>query len=457
METLEFDAVPNVEYILQATDGLHGRFVLEDVENGIAIFGAEPIITTTSKNGITRINEQGHTQEIRGCPFEPLRNLVRRFCTRQKLPFFAGGLVGYFSYDLGRMIESIPSLATEDVPTPDYALGVYESGLVVDAARQKCLVFSRSGDSRTLSYWKELASRAKDCPKPQPAKPPRIHSLPDGIQSNFSKPDYINAIRRVQSYIAAGDVYQVNLSQRLHTDLRITPAKLYTRLRAVNPAPHSCLIELGGVVLVGASPETFLVYDPETRIVRTKPIKGTRPRGRCAEEDSRLAAELAASEKDRAENVMIVDMERNDLGRVATYGSVRVTKLWDIEPHPNVFQMVSTVEAELSPQCDIIDLLRATFPGGSITGAPKVRAMQIIEELEPHRRGIYTGAAGYIGFDGRLELSIVIRSFVLHNGVAYFHAGGGIVADSDPEMEYQETLDKISGLAFAVKGDFRDT
>ncbi|MGQ9454626.1 MAG: aminodeoxychorismate synthase component I [Armatimonadota bacterium] len=454
MKTLEFDAVPNIDSILQATDGLHGRFVLEDLENGIAIFGAEPIITITSKNGITRTNEQGHIQEIYGCPFEPLRNLVRRFCTHKKLPFFAGGLVGYFSYDFGRMIESIPSIAAEDIPTPDYTLGVYDSGLVVDATRQKCLVFSRSGNSQTLNYWKELASSTKDSPKPEPAKPPRLNSLPNCLHSNFSKPDYIKTIQRVQSYIAAGDVYQVNLSQRLHTHLQITSTRLYTRLRAVNPAPHSYLIELGGVILAGASPETFLVYDPETRIVRTKPIKGTRPRGRCAEEDSKLAAELAASEKDRAENVMIVDMERNDLGRVATYGSVRVTKLWDIQPHPNVFQMVSTVEAELSPQCDIVDLLRATFPGGSVTGAPKIRAMQIIEELEPHRRGIYTGAAGYIGFDGKLRLSIVIRSFVIHNGIAYFHAGGGIVADSDPEMEYQETLDKISGLAFAVMGDF---
>jgi para-aminobenzoate synthetase component 1 len=272
------------------------------------------------------------------------------------------------------------------------------------------------------------------------------------IASNFTKPNYINAIRRVQEYIAAGDVYQVNLSQRLQAECPCPADELYVRLRAINPAPRACLIELGDVQLVGASPESFLSYNPATRIIQTKPIKGTRPRGKSREEDIRLASELASSEKDRAENVMIVDMERNDLGKVASYGSVQVTKLWDIEEHPNVFQMVSTVEATLDPAYDVVDLLRATFPGGSITGAPKVRAMQIIEELEPHRRGLYTGAAGYIGFDGSIELNIIIRSFVIYDGIAYFHAGGGIVADSNPEMEYQETLDKVAGLVAAITG-----
>jgi para-aminobenzoate synthetase component 1 len=276
--------------------------------------------------------------------------------------------------------------------------------------------------------------------------------LPENIASNFTKPNYINAIRRVQEYIAAGDVYQVNLSQRLQAECPCPADELYVRLRAINPAPRACLIELGDVQLVGASPESFLSYNPATRIIQTKPIKGTRPRGKSREEDIRLASELASSEKDRAENVMIVDMERNDLGKVASYGSVQVTKLWDIEEHPNVFQMVSTVEATLDPAYDVVDLLRATFPGGSITGAPKVRAMQIIEELEPHRRGLYTGAAGYIGFDGSIELNIIIRSFVIYDGIAYFHAGGGIVADSNPEMEYQETLDKVAGLVAAITG-----
>ena len=220
----------------------------------------------------------------------------------------------------------------------------------------------------------------------------------------------------------------------------------------MNPAPFAAYLNLPEVRVMSASPERFLHFDQHTRRVQTRPIKGTRPRGKTAGEDRRLARELLESEKDRAENVMIVDLERNDLGRVAEIGSVRVTELAVLEPLPTVFHLTSTVEATLREDRDLVDLLLATFPGGSITGAPKIRAMEIIDELEPTARSVYTGAIGYIGFDGSMDLNIAIRTILVKDGRAYFQAGGGIVADSDPELEYQETLHKASALVEALEG-----
>jgi len=458
---MEFECAPSIAAVMESTRGLRGRFLLEDLGSGTAVIAAEPALTLTSKDGATILEQAGIRQELPGDPFEALRSVLARFAG-EPMPGvpFAGGAVGYFAYDLGRTIERVPALAVEDVPTPDFCLGFYDSALLVDLARRRCTAVSWSGDKRAIEFWRGVAEEAPESApgrcfgisgSPYPASLISVKSRNIvGIKSNFTKPDYLRAIERVKEYIAAGDVYQVNLSQRFEAELASSPWELYKALRRINPAPHSCFMEIGEPALVSASPEVFLSFDPASRIVTTRPIKGTRPRGSSPEEDARLAAELAASEKDRAENLMIVDMERNDLGRVARYGSVRVPALWEIEEHPNVFQMVSTVEAELADDRDPIDLLRAAFPGGSITGAPKVRAMEIIEELEPHRRGIYTGSAGFIDFQGRMELNIVIRSFVVHAGRVYFHAGGGIVADSDPEGEYQETLDKVSGLVAAL-------
>ena len=453
MRYVEFDCAPSVPALLERLDGLPGRFVLEDVGRGRAVIGAGPELVLTSKESATAAQAGGNISVRQGDPFEALRDMLAEFRqeTEEVSVPFAGGAVGYFSYDLGRMIERVPSIAQDDAPTPDYCLGIYDSALCIDREAKTCTAVSWSGDRGALEFWRDLAVGVPEASGVAIGSPVvSAHSL-GGIRSNFTKAGYIEAIKRVKDYIAAGDVYQVNLSQRFEAELACSPLSLYEALRRVNPAPKSCFMELGPLTLVSASPEDFLSYDPATRRVVTRPIKGTRPRGAGPEEDARLAAELASSAKDRAENVMIVDMERSDLGRVARYGSVKTTGLWEIEEHPNVFQMVSTVEAELDEGRDVVDLLRATFPGGSITGAPKVRAMEIIEELEPHRRGIYSGAAGFIDFRGNMDLNIVIRSFVVAGSKAYFHAGGGIVADSDPEMEYQETLDKISGLVAALR------
>jgi len=235
--------------------------------------------------------------------------------------------------------------------------------------------------------------------------------------------------------------------------LAIHPYELYSRLRAINPAPFAAYLNFDDVAIVSSSPERFLQFAADTRMVYTRPIKGTRPRGANLEEDAKLAEELLNSEKDRAELIMIIDLERNDLGRVCEIGSVRVPELIVLEKYPTVYHLVSTVVGKLPKWKDRIDLLKATFPGGSITGAPKIRSMEIIDELEPTKRSVYTGAVGYLSFTGNMELNIVIRTFIVNNGKAYFQVGGGIVADSDPEAEYQETLDKAKALFEALKRD----
>jgi para-aminobenzoate synthetase component 1 len=257
-------------------------------------------------------------------------------------------------------------------------------------------------------------------------------------------------VERALEHIRAGDIYQVNLAQRFTVPLAESAETLYHRLRAANPAPFAAFLDAGEFQVVSASPERFLLYDPATRRVETRPIKGTRPRGATPAADARLRAELLASQKDAAELVMIVDLERNDLGRVCEYGTVRVPDLRRVEAYPTVFHTVATVEGQLHEGRTVPGLIRATFPGGSITGAPKIRAMQIIEELEGLRRHVYCGAIGYLGFDGRVDLNIAIRTITVKDGRAYFHAGGGIVADSTPEGEYEETLHKARALAEAV-------
>jgi len=268
------------------------------------------------------------------------------------------------------------------------------------------------------------------------------------LRSNFTHDEYIKAIESAIEYIANGDIFQVNLSQRFESKLTVDPYALYLRLRGISPSPFACYLNFGEVTVAGASPERFLYLDGDT--VETRPMKGTRPRGRSQVEDELLSDELLNSEKDRAENIMIVDLERNDLGRVCEYGSVKVKDLCTLEKYATVFQLTSTVTGRLRYGKGSVDLLKAAFPGGSVTGAPKVRAMEIIDELEPTRRGIYTGSVGYLGFDGCIDLNIVIRTFVIQDSKVYFQVGGGIVSDSDPREEYQETLDKARALVSAL-------
>lgn len=350
-------------------------------------------------------------------PFPELKKLFARFKAEKR----KGEAVGYFSYDLKDFTERLPGRAVDDLDIPDCILRFYEP--------------FRMRDSLINRFYKESRIRNGN-----------PSSIP--LTSTFTKPEYIRAVLKAKEYIKRGDIYQVNLSQRFKTDFDGDAFELYKTLCAINPAPYAAFLDFGGFQIVSASPERFLKIDG--RRIETRPIKGTRPRGKTPEEDTRLKNELIASAKDRAENLMIIDLERNDLGRICEYGSVRVTDYMAVEEHPTVFHLVSTVEGTLREDVGPIDALMNCFPGGSITGAPKIRSMEIIEELEPVKRSIYTGCIGRIGFDGSMDMSIAIRTILIKDKTAYFHAGGGIVHDSDPESEYQETLDKAKALKEAL-------
>ncbi|HXG44172.1 MAG TPA: aminodeoxychorismate synthase component I [Gemmatimonadales bacterium] len=390
------------------------------------------------------------------------------------LPPFQGGAAGYLAYDYGAVLERLPAPRYDDLDLPDLVLGLYDWVLAWDHAQRRAWLVStgvpaagsrRPARAAERLAWvkRRLAGPAggaagrllppRKLPPPAPSYPVRGLELADliGLRSTFTRRGYLDAVTRVRDYIVAGDIFQANLSQRLEATLEEDPWALYRRLREVNPAPFAAYLEFEGVVVASASPERFLQVDPSGR-VETRPIKGTRPRGLSPLHDAALSRALQESEKDRAENLMIVDLLRNDLSRVCRPGTVRVPELFALEPYRTVHHLVSTVVGRLEPGRTATDLLAAAFPGGSITGAPKVRAMEIIAELEPTRRAVYCGAIGYLSLTGAMDTSIVIRTCLVVGGRVYFSVGGGIVADSDPEAEYQETLDKARALVAALAG-----
>ncbi|MCJ7655792.1 MAG: aminodeoxychorismate synthase component I, partial [Dehalococcoidia bacterium] len=396
-----------------------------------------------------------------GNPFDILGKLLKTYSLDSfpaPVPFW-GGAVGYLSYDLCHFIERLPTTAIDDLELPESYFGFYDTVLAFDHLKNRAYIastgFPELDESRRLKRARlrleEMKSRLSSPPsKITGAASESVKKTTEAVlKSNFTTEGYMEAVNKVREYIAAGDVFQVNLSQRFETELTISPYELYRRLGQINPASFASYLNFDGVTIVSASPERFLRVDGDW--VETRPIKGTKPRGKNPVEDAMLAQELLNSIKDRAENVMIVDLERNDLGRVCQYGTVEVTELAILETFPTVFHLTSTVIGKLRPDKDRIDLLKATFPGGSITGAPKVRAMEIIDELEPTRRSVYTGAIGYLGFGRNLDLNIVIRTFIIKGSKAYFQVGGGIIYDSKAEAEYQETLDKAKALIQALR------
>jgi para-aminobenzoate synthetase component 1 len=419
--------------------------------------------------------------DLLGPPTEPVSGL----------PPFQGGAAGYIGYDYGAVLERLPAPRYDDLAIPDVVLGVYDWVVAWDHVIGAAWIIStglpergpsREGRARErleevrrrVTGSGEASERARvgsaaagwpAIPLPECPSPPSFPVLgvegaeSIGLRSSFTHRAYLDAVARVREYILAGDIFQANLSQRFEGPLAEPTFALYQRLRRHNAAPFAAYLNLGPFAVLSASPERFLRLDENRRHVETRPIKGTRPRGLGPMHDAALGRALAESDKDRAENVMIVDLLRNDLSRVCRPGTVRVPELFALEQHPTVHHLVSTVVGELEPGTGPVDLLRAAFPGGSITGAPKVRAMEIIAELEPTRRGVYCGSIGYISATGAMDMSIVIRTYLALRGRVYFQAGGGIVADSDPEQEYRETLDKaralIEVLAFekSVKGE----
>jgi para-aminobenzoate synthetase component 1 len=359
------------------------------------------------------------------------------------LPPFQGGIAGYVSYDWGAELERVarpePDRLTPQIA--DVLLAQYDWVIAWDHLEENAWLI---GAADRIRHVQELLQAA---PPPVRDDPAPTGPAPE---SNFSRAEYEAGVSRIRDYIAAGDVYQVNLAQRFHTLFRGSPLALYRRLRARNPAPFGAYLEFAGTVVTSISPERFLRLDAGTRLAEARPIKGTRPRGGTPARDDALARELVESGKDRAENVMIVDLLRNDLGKVCRPGSVTVPKLFALESHPTVHHLVSTVTGVLADGRDAFDLLRAAFPGGSVTGAPKIRAMEIIAELERAPRGMYCGAIGYVSVTGSMDFNIPIRTIVLRDGLATFHAGAGIVWESDPAAEYQETLAKARTMMEAL-------
>ena len=411
------------------------------VDSRYDILVARPVATIISKDDNTTISDQHHTKTSHDDPFTLLNTLLSEYqltnSTLSNLPF-TGGALGYFSYDLGRRIENLPSLAEKEISLPDMALGIYHSAIVVDHQLQSAYLIET--DHTSLSWL--LAP----C-HPNKQKPFRLTSR---WQSNFSKDDYLQRFNRVQDYLRAGDCYQVNLAQRFCAEYQGDEWQAYLALEQANKGPFSAFIRLEQGAILSVSPERFIACNHG--VIETKPIKGTRPRYADEQRDQQAKIELASAEKDNAENLMIVDLLRNDIGRVAKPGSVSVPKLFDIESFPAVHHLVSTVRGELDNHYTYADLLRACFPGGSITGAPKVRSMEIIEELETVRRSVYCGSIGYISFNGNMDTSITIRTLVAEKNQLYAWAGGGLVADSEGLSEYQETFDKLSKILSVLEG-----
>jgi para-aminobenzoate synthetase component 1 len=427
---------------------------------------AAPVQWVESRNGCVA-DDRG------AAPAAPLLVLADRLAqfpmeTIPELPPFQGGAAGLFSYDLCHQFERLPRCQYDDFAMPDLAVALYDWVIAFDHESRRAWIVS-TGYPETEPARRALRARRRaeqvkrwlstqrkqvpnaylPVPRAQPVRSPQFpvegHTK---ITSTFSREDYLATIQRAIDYIHAGDCFQVNIAHRLLTPAREPPLELYRRLRTRNPAPFAGYFDLGEYALLSASPERFMrVSDGE---IETRPIKGTRPRGRTADEDQRLAQELLASAKDRAENVMIVDLLRNDLGRVCAYGSIRVEELCRLETHPFVHHLVSAVRGRLREGLGAVDLLRAAFPGGSVTGAPKIRAMEIIAELERTARGAYCGCLGYLGFDGSMDTNLLIRTFVVGQGWLHFSVGGGIVADSVPDKEYAETWHKAEGLLRAL-------
>lgn len=447
-----------------------GSFLLESgmIMPGFSrysIIGADPFLIMQSKDDIITLHKMTEIDCVpmfpengfKGNPLDVLDALLIHFQLLEDesgLPF-RGGAIGYIGYDIGRHIENIPSIAKKEPDLPDMLLGFYDSAIILDHILEKAYLISTGlpymEEDKAALYAKERLSmweKKLGVEMRSIKEESKNGSAPVNIHFDFTQDEYCAAVQRIREYIYSGDVYIVNMTQRMVINNPPNPWSVYRKLREINPAPMGAYLNFDELQVVCASPERFLKV--KGRKVETRPIKGTRPRGRNPKEDGLMKKELLRSEKDRAELLMITDLERNDLGRVCVPGTIKAAELCGLEEYPTVFHTVSIIEGELEKDKSLPDLLKAAFPGGSITGAPKIRAMEVIEELEPVRRGIYCGSIGYLGFDGQADLNIVIRSLIFHKDKAYLNAGGGITYDSDPLAEYLETLDKARALLRAL-------
>ena len=431
--------LPWAAYLDSCQLGAHGA-----QQGRYDIFTALPYITLKTLGDNTEIQNEHQTEISDADPFDLLKKYIKTGAASSApttMPF-TGGALGYFSYDLARRLEQLPIQAERDIELPEMAVGIYDWAVVVDHQTQTASLVTHHNHDRTREILPALLTRFQQT-QPLEQKTSTFQ-LTTPFGSNLTKIQYAQAFERIQAYIRAGDCYQVNLSQRFSATFAGSPWEAYKQLRQSSPVPYGAYLNYPDATLLSLSPERFLHV--KSGHVETKPIKGTRPRDPDHCRDQALAYELSNSAKDRAENLMIVDLLRNDLGKNCRFGSIKVPSLFALESFPAVHHLVSTVVGELAAEKSSIDLLRDCFPGGSITGAPKLRAMEIIEELEPHRRGLYCGAIGYIGFNGDMDTNIAIRTLTCVNNTISCSAGGALVADSECETEYQETLIKIDRL-----------
>jgi len=428
-------------------------FLLESVEGGETVarysfLGCDPFL-------IYRYRKGQPSDEF----MQNVRGTLKRFksVTLPNLPPFTGGAVGYFGYDMVRVIENIPDTGRDDLGIDDAVLMFYKTVLAFDHLRHQIHIISNllvdeSKESLEVQYAKaEEEIRHIEALLRMPMEPPAPVCSNEELQvrSNFEKSDYLNSVGKAKEYISAGDIFQVVLAQRFEVELKTAPFDIYRALRIVNPSPYMYFLKMPDATIVGSSPEMLVKIQGDEAAYR--PIAGTRPRGTNDTEDERFAQELKADEKERAEHIMLVDLGRNDLGRVCKYGTVRVEELMCIERYSHVMHLVSALRGQLPPNVDRLDTMMACFPAGTVSGAPKVRAMEIIDELEPTRRGVYSGAIMYLDFSNNLDSCIAIRTLVVKGKKGYIQAGGGIVADSTPEGEYMETVNKSRALLRAIQ------
>ena len=447
-----------------------GRFsyLLESVEGTekvarFSFLGSRPRLLFTSAGRHVELSDlrDGRVQAVRRLetPQDPLVEIERlmrqfRFVPLPGLPRFCGGLVGYLGYDVVRFLERLPGHQLDDLRVPDIMLMLTDTMAIFDHAQHKLLLIANAQTTRSTprrayrQAVRDIEAMAARLRGPLPKTARRRAKSSAAVRSNLTREEFTRMVERAKAYIRAGDVIQVVLSQRLERELSCGPFDVYRTLRSLNPSPYMYCLRFGGLCLVGSSPE-MLVRCEDGRL-ETRPIAGTRPRGRDEREDERLIQQLRASVKERAEHLMLVDLGRNDLGRVARPGSVQTPELMVVERYSHVLHLVSGVTAKLRPGKTSFDVLRATFPAGTVAGAPKVRAMEIIAELERHDRGTYAGAVGYFSFSGNVDTCITIRTVLIKDRRAYIQAGAGIVADSQPAREYQETLNKARGMLQAI-------
>ena len=407
------------------------------------IISFNPICTLVTHGSVTKITRYDETIESSLDPFDLVKaELQKPSITEYDLPF-NGGAIGYFSYDLARRLEKLPIIASDAEQIADMAIGIYTWAVIVDHHQQQSYLV---GYADSDAQWQELIEQFSVLKTSESETP---FSVTSAITSNMDESTYATAFKKIKQYLKEGDCYQVNLAQRFVANCTGAPWTAYLKLRALNTAPFSCYLNLPNLQVLSSSPERFLKVTQ--RLVQTKPIKGTRPRKTDIFEDEQQKQSLQNSDKDKSENLMIVDLLRNDIGKTCKKGSVKVPLIFNVESYATVHHLVSTVTGVLEDDQHALDLLKTCFPGGSITGAPKIRSMEIIEELEPNRRGVYCGAIGYIGFNGNMDTNIAIRTLVHSNDTIRFWAGGGIVNDSEMADEYQESFDKAKALLDLLK------